>query len=215
MANFDQAQREAIRTALLAYMKQHGIGVPRLGDRIKKHAPFGTQIPVKTLQRFLANKFWTNDTYVGVLHNFVQANAQPDSIIAAGEGLSRFYGGPPLHDYSGSFTVYTSGAGVSELTARREANYWRVKEVYVLAGRSVFDGILIGCGYAALFVLKDRLAGLPRTYTVWFCQDRKLRGHGTGVRGFTAQSATSQSADNTQTVSFEITLNPQPSIPLS
>ena len=36
MTEYDLAQRERMRQALLAYMKQHKIGVPRLAQRIKE-----------------------------------------------------------------------------------------------------------------------------------------------------------------------------------
>ena len=65
MTEYDLAQRERIREALLAYMKEHKIGVPRLAARIKEAVHRNPEIPVKTLQRFMKGEVRTIDMHVG------------------------------------------------------------------------------------------------------------------------------------------------------
>ena len=46
MTEYDLAQREQLRQTLLAYMKEHKIGVPRLAARIKETVHRNPEIPV-------------------------------------------------------------------------------------------------------------------------------------------------------------------------
>ncbi len=181
MTEFDLSKRDKTRRTLLHYMEQHGIGVPRLAKRIRDNTPKNPIIPVKTLQRFLAGHIRTNDQYVEYFHQFAHMNEPPDPITMAGEALAAFYGENPGRDYSGWFSADTVRGELSEVTISREAGFWRVKEVTSIPGHCVFDGVLVCSGEAAFFVLKDRLAGLPRTYTVWPTKDDKLHGYGTTV----------------------------------
>ena len=72
MTEYDLAQRERIRETLLAYMKEHKIGVPRLAARIKETVHRNPEIPVKTLQRFMKGEVRTIDMHVGFLAQFVE-----------------------------------------------------------------------------------------------------------------------------------------------
>ena len=51
---FDAAERELTRKKLIRYAKENGIGAPTLAERIKASHPRGTELPVSTLQQFLA-----------------------------------------------------------------------------------------------------------------------------------------------------------------
>ena len=62
MAEYDLAQRERIREALLAYVKEHKIGIPTLGKRITETVHRNPEIPVKTLQRFMKGEVRTVDS---------------------------------------------------------------------------------------------------------------------------------------------------------
>lgn len=203
MTDFDQAKRDKTRRTLLNYMEHHGIGVPRLAKRISESTERDYKIPVKTLQRFLGGHIRTNDQYVGIFHQFAQMNEPPDPVINAGEALAAFYGDNVRRDYSGSFHATTQMGEASEVTISKEAGFWRVKEVTATGGRSVFDGVAVCSGEAAFFVLKDRLAGLPRTYTVWPQADDKLCGCGTTVNFVSFDPS---AAMVPQTHPFEITL---------
>jgi hypothetical protein len=51
---FDAAECELIRKKLIRYMKENGIGAPKLAARIKASHPREIEIPLSTLQRFLS-----------------------------------------------------------------------------------------------------------------------------------------------------------------
>jgi hypothetical protein len=51
---FDLAERELTRKKLIRYAKENGIGAPTLAERITASHPRGTELPLSTLQRFLA-----------------------------------------------------------------------------------------------------------------------------------------------------------------
>ena len=78
MTEYDLAQRERIRQTLLAYMKEHKIGVPRLAARIKEAVHRNPEIPVKTLQRFMKGEVRTIDMHVGFLAQFVEKVSKVD-----------------------------------------------------------------------------------------------------------------------------------------
>ena len=78
MTEYDLAQRERIRETLLAYMKEHKIGVPRLAARIKETVHRNPTVPVKTLQRFMKGEVRTIDMQVGFLAQFVEKVSKED-----------------------------------------------------------------------------------------------------------------------------------------
>lgn len=70
---FDAAERERIRAALLRYMEEHRVGVPTLQYRIiKADEPRHREIPLSTLQRFLGRKHQTQEHHVVLCHAFVK-----------------------------------------------------------------------------------------------------------------------------------------------
>ena len=91
MTEYDLAQRERIRQTLLAYMKEHKIGVPRLAARIKETVHRNPEIPVKTLQRFMKGEVRTVDMHVGFLAQFVEKVSKEDPTPRLGIALSAFY----------------------------------------------------------------------------------------------------------------------------
>jgi hypothetical protein len=72
MTEYDLAERERLRRTLLAYMKEHKIGVPRLAQRVKDTVHRNPEIPVKTLQRFMKGEVRTLDMHVGFLAQFAE-----------------------------------------------------------------------------------------------------------------------------------------------
>ncbi|WP_395697952.1 hypothetical protein [Methylocella sp.] len=65
-------------------MQQHKIGTPRLAKRISESVPRNPQIPVKTLQRFLAGNMRTSDMYVGFFSVFAEQNVPRDPVTELG-----------------------------------------------------------------------------------------------------------------------------------
>jgi hypothetical protein len=185
--NFDQAERELIRIKLFQYMKRNRIGAPGLAERIQAAHPRGTEIPISTLQRFLAGRMRTNDDAVRLCHGFAESLTASDCIAALGEALSAFYDAkadrenPGKYDYSGnyfsdtgecdtaSFDAETPVEPQFEITA--DAGFWRViwrviEKRALSKGSNVLEGVLVCTGDAAFVVMKDRLTGFPSSYVL-------------------------------------------------
>ncbi|WP_127650095.1 hypothetical protein [Sinorhizobium meliloti] len=90
---FDMAERERLRSALLAYAEKHGIGVPTLQVRIADATDRSPDLlPLKTLQRFLTGIGRTNDAFLIPCFQFAQSlPAQSDTMNIARE-LGSFFG---------------------------------------------------------------------------------------------------------------------------
>lgn len=70
--SFDQADREKMRAAILAFAKQNKLGAPSLQLRIAEATKRSAdQIPLKTLQRFLKDEGRTNDGFMIPIAEFV------------------------------------------------------------------------------------------------------------------------------------------------
>jgi len=173
MAEYDLAQRERIREALLAYVKEHKIGIPTLGKRITETVHRNPTIPVKTLQRFMKGEVRTVDPYVGFLAQFAEKISNVDPTPRLGVALSAFYSSKDKTDWSGTFIALESevsdslDAHQSKVEIAMDQGTWRVKEVDTSAGsHQIYDGAMTTSGSTVVIVLKDRLAGLPRMITV-------------------------------------------------
>jgi hypothetical protein len=175
MTEYDLAQREQIREALIAYAKEHKIGVPRLASRIKENVHRNPTIPVKTLQRFMKGEVRTVDQYVGFLAQFAEKVSKADATPRLGFALSAFYSSKDKTDWSGTFIALESAQSERESTEAYQSKVeivmdqgmWRVKEVDTTGGSyQVYDGAMTSSGSTIVIVLKDRLVGLPRTITV-------------------------------------------------
>jgi hypothetical protein len=186
----DREARDRIRNRLLHYMREHGIGAPELTVRIynaqepKQLKPVG----ISTVQRFLANKVRTVESYVDMFERFTKDFPSPDPLREVGKSMAAFYGTPSDKEYAG---VY-SGNGVlvsirkdferpfnSQVVISSDAEFWRITEATGHPDHAIYDGVLVCSGKAVIAVMKDRLRGLPRTYTVWPRSDDKLHGCGT------------------------------------
>lgn len=170
---FDTTTRERIRLRILHYKKQHGIGVVRLAERITLANAHKPEIPIKTLQRFLAGKMRTSDLYVGFFEKFAEGLPDPDPVREVGRSMATLYGAPGERDYTG---VY-SGKGIlvshqkdfkrpfnSEVIIRGDEQFWRITERVGHPDHAIYDGVLVCSGEVAIAVMKDRLTGLPRSY---------------------------------------------------
>jgi hypothetical protein len=187
---FDLAERELVRKKLIRYAKENGIGAGRLAKRIKASHPLETEIPVSTLQRFLGNLMRTNEPAVRLCYRFAESLVVSDSTAALGERLFVFYGAGNGRDYSGTYrcdirttdAAETEFAGNSEINIAAATGFWRVTETTVPdLSRAIYDGVLVCSGDAAVVVLKDRLAGLARSYMLW-PENEILHGHGATMR---------------------------------
>ena len=186
---FDLAERELTRKKLIRYAKENGIGAGRLAERIKDSHPRKTEIPLSTLQRFLAG-WGKNKSCVALCHRFVERVVVSDPVAKLGERLSIFYGAGNGRDYSGTYrseigtadVAEPEFAGYSEINIAADTGFWRVTEKTAPdLNHAIYDGVLVCSGDAAVVILKDRLAGLARSYMLW-PENETLHGHGATMR---------------------------------
>jgi hypothetical protein len=200
---FDVAERDLTRKKLIRYAKENGTGAPTLAERIKASHPRGTELPVSTLQRFLAGR-GKNKSCVALCHHFVERRTISDPSAALGERLFIFYGAGNGRDYSGTYrseigtadVAEPEFAGHSEINIAADTGFWRVTEKTAPdLNHAIYDGVLVCSGDAAVVVLKDRVAGLARSYMLWsesetlhgpnnmpWPEIETLRGHGATMR---------------------------------
>ena len=180
MTEYDLAQREQLRQTLLAYMKEHKIGVPRLAARIKEAVHRNPEIPVKTLQRFMKGEVRTIDMHVGFIDQFAVKVSKTDATPRLGSALNAFYLSGEKVDWSGVFTAEATItydvplAGIikgemdhTRIEIRRDQGAWRATETCLLRGPiTIFEGAMTTSGAAIIIVSKHRLTGFPRVITV-------------------------------------------------
>ena len=127
-AEFDEQARDRIRRGLLRYMEEHRIGTPRLRERIMKADKRARELPLSNLQRFLANKHRTFDTYVGMCHEFLDSVGAPLTADEFAPMFLKFLGIPKqtksvgrdpelMTKYVGSYSRHSYGQG--KLSPRR------------------------------------------------------------------------------------------------
>lgn len=167
---FDRATRDSVRRKIIQYMANHRIGVIRLAIRITEANPRKPDIPIKTLQRFLAGRHRTNDMYVGFFQRFAESLPDPDPIGVLGRSLATMYGAirlpeilrqRPIRRYA---VIAERDGDHSEMTIADDGEFKRVQEVVSGTGYHLYDGAMVRKGSVQLAVLKDRLFGLPKTY---------------------------------------------------
>lgn len=149
---FDAAERDRIRRALLCYMEENRIGVPTL-QRLVAEANdiILDRVPLKTLQRFLADTHRVNDMMVRFCRDFLRDLPDDDPLDLYGAQLAAFHappdGGAPLAPdrYAGSFEgigqvrpqggmlVFSKGADITKvsdltLAARSATAFLRAAE---------------------------------------------------------------------------------------
>jgi hypothetical protein len=89
---FDAGERSRIRSALLRYMEEHRIGVPTLQGRIAQASDRSPDlIPLKTLQRFLADTHRTNDAFLIPVHQFSKDLPVRSILDELGAAIAGFY----------------------------------------------------------------------------------------------------------------------------
>jgi uncharacterized protein len=170
---FDDTARASIRRRLLCYMAEHRIGVIRLADRISKANRRNPEIPIKTLQRFIAGNFRTSDMYVGFFQQFTENLPEPDPIGELGKAMAAFLNAKDSDVYQGSFlSRISAGNGTnsvsyqSQITIAADQNFCRVVERSTEGRLIVCDGILVAQGRTAVVSLQDRTTKAPRQYLI-------------------------------------------------
>jgi hypothetical protein len=215
MAEYDLAQREQIRQALLAYMKEHKIGVPRLAQRVKETVHRNPEIPVKTLQRFMKGEVRTIDMHVGFVAQFIEKVSKVEATPRLGFALNAFYSTNDKTDWSGTFTAVESEPPSpespdpyqSKIEIVLDQGAWHVKEVANNGGsHDIYDGALTSSASIAVMVMKDRLLGLPRTMTVLKQVDAGYEGVATAAYPFRRQGVGNVQAWAVRTRSARIAL---------
>lgn len=166
-------ERNLIRQKLIQYKKQNGIGVVRLARAIEQAHPRSIEIPIKTLQRFLAGKMRTEDRTVNFCRHFADSLLAFDSMAKLGESLVTFYGASGDTDYSGQYLTETDKHDFDErnwnplVDISKDIGFWRITESVIDgARRSIYDGVLATNGSAATVLLKDRHSGCSRNYVL-------------------------------------------------
>lgn len=116
---FDETERQSIRRSLLRYIDENNIGVPTLQRLIATTNGISIdQLPLKTLQRFMADTHRSNDLMVRYCHHFVVDQFAPDPVIAFGDQFAAFLGiwrdgrdcRPVPPDMAGTFASHTKEA---------------------------------------------------------------------------------------------------------
>ncbi|MFA5947822.1 MAG: hypothetical protein WC806_02520 [Candidatus Gracilibacteria bacterium] len=182
---FDAKTRDTVRRKLLAYMQQHAIGVVRLAARVSEANPRNPEIPIKTLQRFLAGRMRTSDIYVGFFHRFAAQLPEPDTIGELGRSMGAFFAAPSSSgaadlDYAGTFDVEDSqeepGQDRPEMTIEAAGGFWRILERKSGDGHLIYDGVLVRAGATALAAERDRLMSFPKLYMLCNTQAEGIFG---------------------------------------
>ncbi len=105
---FDEIERKLIRNTLLHYKRTHGIGTPKLAKRIHNAQPLGQKIPLSTLQRFLASRGRTYDSYVAMFSRFTEGLPCPDPVGSLGKAMAEFYGLKSVDKFLGFYSLTVS-----------------------------------------------------------------------------------------------------------
>jgi len=132
---FDEPARQIIGQALRDYMREHRIGVPALKSQIENDGPRGLEIPLSTLQRFLAATHQTSEMYVQIFDAFARPlpyYGKDAAIVQTGVALEGFLGAPGaaadladiearLHElFAGEYRVYRHSRSEFPLGFRRD-----------------------------------------------------------------------------------------------
>jgi hypothetical protein len=169
----DREARDRIRNRLLHYMREHGIGAPELTVRIynaqepKQLKPVG----ISTVQRFLANKVRTVESYVDMFERFVEKFPSPDLIGALGKAMAEFYVSDDADRFAGdyqsavAYEMDDSRDGFNSSLAIKEDNkFCRVVERSEDRKSLICEGVLVCNDQTAIMTLHDKLTQVSRQF---------------------------------------------------
>lgn len=116
--HYEPAERARIRRALLRYMEENRIGVPKLQLLIVRANGYRDDelknVSLKTLQRFVADQHRTNDTFVALCARFADDLPDDDPVADLGSALTTFMTGKAA---AGGLTPFPSNVmGIYEAT---------------------------------------------------------------------------------------------------
>ena len=157
----DIAQQQRIRQALMAYAEAHGIGAVKLARRISEAHPRRPDIPVKTLQRFLAGRK-VNEQMMAFCDHFVRKHDVQDRVLQLGESLARIHATPTNQDISGNYILSRNNIQCP-VTITKEGDFWRMIEHDSDKAR-IYEGVVVHMSGVFAATLRDRGFGLPRNY---------------------------------------------------
>lgn len=89
---YDLKERERIRRSLRRYMEAHRIGTPSLQLRIMKADARERELPLSTLQRFVAGSHRTSDAYVDMCQRFLESAGMAGEVVDIAEALAAHFG---------------------------------------------------------------------------------------------------------------------------
>lgn len=190
-SDFSAQDRERIRSTLIRYMKEHGIGVPTLGARIAKATDRPSHlIPIKTLQRFLAGSHRTYDVFVGYCHTFIGTLPPAQTTDPLLAFLQLLPGASAIEDttfpenadcyiddnaesptfYSVLHVLPSAGAALAIretiLNPARKPGVTAVVRNDKSAASLTYEGLLINLDGMHIAVLRSPLSGRPRVHCI-------------------------------------------------
>lgn len=177
---FDQLERSRIRRALLRYKIANCMKAPELATQISEVNRNHPIINPRRVSRFLANQHDSEDSFVGWCDTFLQSvPPAPDPLWQLAQGLYGFIGKITTSiDLSGSYTlslllpsVGQNSVAVSDTDVAAEMlvtwddGFWRLEERAVHQN-AIWDGVLVYTRTGAFAILKERLTGITKAYTI-------------------------------------------------
>lgn len=108
---FSQEDRANLRAVLIDYMKEHDIGVPTLQLRIAKATDREPHLlPLKTLQRFLADTTRTNDMMLSLCFQFAETVTPRTETDALSHAAEAFFDVPKVEESQSALIGRWSGS---------------------------------------------------------------------------------------------------------
>ena len=183
----DKEARARIRNKLLHYMREHRIGAPELTARIyaAQEIKQKTSVGISTVQRFLADKVRTVESYVDMFERFVQDFPSPDPIGALGNAMAEFYVSNNADRFAGDYHSTVS----YEMDGSRD----RLKSSHAIKGDNKFcrvversedrkslicEGVLVCTNQTAIMTLHDKLTQVPKQFLLTV-DGEQISGRGT------------------------------------
>jgi hypothetical protein len=169
----DQEARARIRNKLLHYMRAHRIGAPELTARIRDAEKMERKVPlgISTVQRFLADKVRTVESYVDMFDRFTKDFPSPDPIGALGNAMAEFYGSNGADWLAGDYHSTVSyemdesrGPLNSSLAITSDNKFCRAVERSEDRKSLICEGVLVCNNQTAIMSLHDKLTQAPNNF---------------------------------------------------
>lgn len=183
--SFDEAARVRVRGRLLHYMREHRIGVPTLAKRITDASPRKQEIPIKTLQRFLAGHMRTYDSYVSLFNRFAENLPDHDPIGTFAKAISSFYRSEEREQIAGEYRLTAecmNGGDHYEGDVRFDPDHGFCRATANLrritrTGVCYLEGPVVFVEKIAVMMLRDKVTNTPADFFLSGSVER-VSGHG-------------------------------------